>query len=99
MCHSYEDASSHLCAAADAGDMRQLTRLIDNKVDPNIRDYDQRTALHIAARRGSIKVVDYLVSQSVEINAVDRQVIFNLWWMSYCADPDPLQRPQHMLHL
>lgn len=69
----YEDASSHLCAAADAGDMRQLTRLIDNKVDPNIRDYDQRTALHIAARRGSIKVVDYLVSQSVEINAVDRQ--------------------------
>lgn len=70
----YEDASSHLCAAADAGDMRQLTRLIDNGVDPNVRDYDQRTAFHIAARRGSIKVVDYLVSCKAEINAVDRQV-------------------------
>lgn len=97
MCHRYEDASSHLCAAADAGDMRQLTRLIDNKVDPNIRDYDQRTALHIAARRGSIKVVDYLVSQSVEINAVDRQVIHSLWWLSCRADPDPLPCTQHKL--
>lgn len=70
----YEDASSHLCAAADVGDMRQLTRLIDNGVDPNVRDYDQRTAFHIAARRGSIKVVDYLVSCKAEINAVDRRV-------------------------
>lgn len=52
--------------------MRQLTRLIDNGVDPNVRDYDQRTAFHIAARRGSIKVVDYLVACKAEINAVDR---------------------------
>ena len=57
--------------------MRQLTRLIDNGVDPNVRDYDQRTAFHIAARRGSIKVVDYLVSCKAEINAVDRQVTHN----------------------
>lgn len=54
--------------------MRQLTRLIDNGVDPNVRDYDQRTAFHIAARRGSIKVVDYLVACKAEINAVDRCV-------------------------
>ena len=71
MCR-YEDASSHLCAAAAAGDMRQLTRLIDNGVDPDVRDYDQRTAFHIAARRGCLKVVDYLVSCKAEINAVDR---------------------------
>lgn len=68
----YEDAASHLCAAADAGDMRQLTRLIDNGVDPNVRDYDQRTAFHIAARKGCLKVVDYLVACKAEINAVDR---------------------------
>lgn len=70
--YRYEDASSHLCAAAAAGDMRQLTRLIDNGVDPDVRDYDQRTAFHIAARRGCLKVVDYLVSRKAEINAVDR---------------------------
>ncbi len=70
--YRYEDASSHLCAAAAAGDMRQLTRLIDNGVDPDVRDYDQRTAFHIAARRGCLKVVDYLVSCKAEINAVDR---------------------------
>lgn len=52
--------------------MRQLTRLIDNGVNPNVRDYDQRTAFHIAARRGCLKVVDYLVSCKAEINAVDR---------------------------
>ncbi len=52
--------------------MRQLTRLIDNGVDPDVRDYDQRTAFHIAARRGCLKVVDYLVSRKAEINAVDR---------------------------
>ena len=68
----YEDASSHLCAAAAAGDMRQLTRLIDNGVDPDVRDYDQRTAFHIAARRGCLKVVDYLVQCKAQINAVDR---------------------------
>ncbi|KAK9811376.1 hypothetical protein WJX72_002779 [[Myrmecia] bisecta] len=68
----YEDASRHLCAAADAGDMRQLTRLIENGVDPNVRDYDQRTACHIAAKKGLLKVVEYLVSCKAEINAVDR---------------------------
>ena len=52
-----------------------MTRLIDNGVDPNVRDYDQRTAFHIAARRGSIKVVDYLVACKAEINAVDRWVL------------------------
>ena len=70
--HRYEDASRHLCAAADTGDMRQLTRLIDNGVDANVRDYDQRTALHIAARRGLLTVVEYLISLKAEINVVDR---------------------------
>ena len=52
--------------------MRQLTRLIDNGVDANVRDYDQRTALHIAARRGLLTVVEYLISLKAEINVVDR---------------------------
>ncbi len=35
------------------------------------RDYDGRTALHIAAARGSLKVIDYLLSCRADANAVD----------------------------
>lgn len=52
--------------------MRQLTRLIDNGVPPDVQDYDQRTALHIAARKGLLRVVEYLLTAKAEINAVDR---------------------------
>ncbi len=84
--HRYEDASRHLCAAADTGDMRQLTRLIDNGVDANVRDYDQRTALHIAARRGLLTVVEYLISLKAEINVVDRWARCRLVQMHAEAD-------------
>ena len=84
--HRYEDASRHLCAAADTGDMRQLTRLIDNGVDANGRDYDQRTALHIAARRGLLTVVEYLISLKAEINVVDRWARCRLVQMHAEAD-------------
>lgn len=67
-----EDASTQLCAAADAGDMRQLTRLAENGVDVNAQDYDGRTALHIAARNGTLSAVEFLVSHKADINATDR---------------------------
>ncbi|KAK9831937.1 hypothetical protein WJX81_001333 [Elliptochloris bilobata] len=67
----FADAARPLCAAAIAGDMRLLTRLLDNGVDANARDYDGRTALHTAASRGSLKVIDYLLSCRADVNAVD----------------------------
>ena len=35
------------------------------------RDYNGRTALHIAAARGSLKVIDYLLSCRADVNAID----------------------------
>lgn len=90
----------YLCAAAAAGDMRQLTRLIDNGIDPNVRDYDQRTAFHIAARRGCLKVIDYLCGKA-EINAVDRSDIalcgMQRRWLGMCILYDIHQ--QSVYHL
>ena len=74
-----EDASTQLCAAADAGDMRQLTRLAENGVDVNAQDYDGRTALHIAARNGTLSAVEFLVSHKANINATDRWTQLQTW--------------------
>ena len=52
--------------------MRQLTRLVENGVDVNAQDYDGRTALHIAARNGTLSAVEFLVSHKADINAADR---------------------------
>ena len=48
------------------------------------RDYDGRTALHIAAARGSLKVIDYLLSCRADANAVDM-----------CARLGTSSRPAH----
>jgi hypothetical protein len=32
--------------ASNRGDIEQLRRLFENRVDPNIRQYDKRTAIH-----------------------------------------------------
>ena len=35
------------CHILIRGDIEKLKKLIDNKVDPNQGDYDQRTAMHV----------------------------------------------------
>ena len=59
--------------------MRQLTRLAENGVDVNAQDYDGRTALHIAARNGTLSAVEFLVSHKADINATDRWNLLQTW--------------------
>ncbi len=50
-----------------------LQIFIKNGVDPSICDYDQRTALHLAASTGNVTVLDVLLSQpQIEVNPIDR---------------------------
>lgn len=42
------------------------------QVNVNAGDYDMRTALHVASSEGHIEVVQFLVSQGANVNAVDR---------------------------
>jgi glutaminase len=61
-----------LCWAASQGDLDEVRALIASGVDPNIGDYDGRTALHLAASEGHCEVVAYLLDQGVEPSPVDR---------------------------
>ena len=68
----HADAASLLCFAASRGDVEQLRRLIESRVNPNVADYDGRTAMSLAASEGHINCIEYLLSQFAEVNPVDR---------------------------
>jgi len=53
-------------------DMEQIKRLINFGVSVNDKDYDGRTALHIAASEGFVDVVEYLLDANADVNAIDR---------------------------
>lgn len=62
-----------LCTAACNGDTSQLRTLIAQGVDVNEGDYDQRTALHLAASEGLLEVVQYLVCDAkADPSPIDR---------------------------
>ena len=47
--------------------------LIENGVDVNCADYDQRTALHVAASQGRAEVAFFLLNcPTVDVNSLDR---------------------------
>lgn len=58
-------------SAAYFGDLNQLKSLIRAGADPNKRDYDGRSALHLAAARGFEDIANFLLHEGVDINAAD----------------------------
>ena len=56
--------ATELCNAAANGDMEKLRALIQNDTDPDSYDYDQRTALHLAASEGLLEVVQFLIQEA-----------------------------------
>ena len=46
-----------MCDAVSEGDMKLLARLLRAGVPPDVCDYDQRTALHIATAEGNLAAV------------------------------------------
>jgi len=67
-----EDEALECYKAANRGDIEQLRRLFENRVDPNIRQYDKRTAIHQAAAHGNIQLVEFLVGKNADVNVLDR---------------------------
>lgn len=68
----YQNPADHLCTAASKGDVERLKQLLDHGVSPDISDYDNRSALHLAASDGNLDVVVYLTTRKANINIVDR---------------------------
>ncbi|XP_008795354.1 potassium channel KOR1 isoform X2 [Phoenix dactylifera] len=69
---SLKDAGSQLCAAAAEGDSDFIKRALSYGVDPNSKDYDHRTALHIAAAEGLYFIAKLLLDAGASVFAMDR---------------------------
>ncbi|KAH0453910.1 hypothetical protein IEQ34_018234 [Dendrobium chrysotoxum] len=59
-------------SAAYNGDFYHLKGLTDAGADPNIKDYDGRTTIHIAASRGHEDIVKFLIQRKAEVNCLDK---------------------------
>ena len=53
---------SELCLASQRGDIEHLQILFQNNVDFNQKDYDGRTALHLAVCEGHIDIIKFLLN-------------------------------------
>lgn len=58
-------------SAAYYGDLYQLKGLIRAGADPNKKDYDGRSPLHLAASRGYEDIILFLIQEGVDINISD----------------------------
>eukprot|EP00960_Hanusia_phi_P033537 750499-Hanusia_phi.AAC.11 len=67
-----DNPASALCTAAGSGDLAQVRRLIENGVQPDLGDYDNRTALHVASAEGHEKIVEYLLAHKADPSVQDR---------------------------
>ena len=63
---------NHLCSAASNGDLNEIKRLHSNNVSLDGADYDQRTAMHLAASYGQNHILEYLIDAGAKINITDR---------------------------
>uniref|UniRef100_A0A915JQD6 asparaginase n=1 Tax=Romanomermis culicivorax TaxID=13658 RepID=A0A915JQD6_ROMCU len=60
-----------ICHAASQGDVISLKQLRDQGAVLHHRNFEKRTALHIASAHGRIEVVQYLLSEGVSVHARD----------------------------
>ncbi|PWA67392.1 Ankyrin repeat-containing protein [Artemisia annua] len=58
-------------SSAYNGDFSKLKSLIRSGVDPNKRDYDGRSPLHLAASKGHEDITRFLIQNGAEINNLD----------------------------
>jgi len=68
-----EELAAQLIKAASVGHTDRLRDILENSdVSPGVADYDNRTALHLAAAHGEGAAVAYLLSRGADPRAEDR---------------------------
>ncbi|KAH8511421.1 hypothetical protein H0E87_008837 [Populus deltoides] len=67
-----DDAGSVLCRAVARGDSDFLKRVLSNGIDPNSKDYDHRTPLHVAASEGLYLMAKLLIEAGASVFSKDR---------------------------
>ncbi|GJZ76792.1 potassium channel SKOR-like protein [Tanacetum coccineum] len=67
-----KDAGSFLCSYVARGDIDFIRRIIANGIDPNSKDYDFRTPLHVATSQGFYVIAKLLVEAGASVLLKDR---------------------------
>lgn len=66
------DQIASLLQFASTGRVDEVRQILDAGLDVNAKDYDLRTALHLAASEGHYGVVKLLLERDAYVNPVDR---------------------------
>lgn len=69
------NAGNCLCMAVAKGDVEFLKRVLDNGINPNSKNYDLRTPLHIAAAEGSYSITKLILEAGGSVFSKDRYVL------------------------
>ncbi|KAK2652563.1 hypothetical protein Ddye_012419 [Dipteronia dyeriana] len=67
-----DEAGSFLCTAVIRGDSDFLKRVLFSGIDPNSKDYDHRTPLHVAASEGLYLMAKLLLDAGASVFSKDR---------------------------
>ncbi|XP_062107641.1 potassium channel SKOR isoform X2 [Humulus lupulus] len=67
-----DNAGSFLCTAVSRGDSDFLKRILSNGIDPNSKDYDHRSPLHVAASEGLYLMAKLLIEAGASVFSKDR---------------------------
>ncbi|TVU14283.1 hypothetical protein EJB05_37743, partial [Eragrostis curvula] len=68
-----EEPGNYLCRVVADGKIDLLKRLLNFGIDPNCKNYDQRTPLHVAAAEGLHFVAKMLIEFGADVQAKDRR--------------------------
>lgn len=80
-----DNPGSSLCTAVAKGDSDFLKRVLSYGIDPNSRDYDHRTALHVAASEGLYLMAQLLLEAGASVFPKDRcnsNILLSFWLSS-----------------
>jgi ankyrin repeat protein len=67
-----EDRNMDLLYLAHEGRLDEMRLMLEDGADVNFADFDDRTALHVAACEGKANVVSFLIQKGANVNAKDR---------------------------
>lgn len=74
-CLDMSNAGNCLCMAVAKGDLEFVTRVLANGINPNSKNYDLRTPLHIAAAEGFYSMSKLILEAGGSVFSKDRYVL------------------------
>ncbi|XP_042380021.1 potassium channel KOR2-like [Zingiber officinale] len=86
------DAGRFLCEAVTDNNVKLLRGLLKYGVDPNSRNYDERTPLHVAASQGLHHAATMLIESGADVLSKDR-------WGNTAVDEGRRCASQHLVNI